>query len=106
MSPRKSIRRRFQRVIILTTAAVLALACAVFILLEWRGSLKAERSSALSTARITADATSAMLAFKNRTEAERQLAAFRSEPDVLAAALYDTSGNVFAEYRGPGADRP
>src|SRR5436190_22032953 len=98
MKPRDSIRRRLQRMISLTTAAVLLLTCAVFIFLEWRASLAAERQSATSTARITSDAASAMLAFSDHADAEKLLRAFRAEPDVLGAILYDSAGKIFAEY--------
>src|SRR4051812_32872601 len=103
---RDSIKHRMQRVIILTTATVLAITCSVFIFFEWRNSLLAERAAALSTARITASASSAILAFGNPAEAEKLLSAFRAEPDVLAATLYDSSGNLFAQYRTPGTDQP
>ncbi len=106
MLPGNSIHRRLQRVIVLTTGLSLGLACAVFLFLEWRNSLAAERQAALSTARITADASTAMLAFDSREDAKKLLEAFHAEPDVLVAALYDTTGKLFAEYRADDAKRP
>lgn len=103
MSTRHSLRRRLQRLIVSTTAAALGLACAVFIILEWRSSIAAEQRAVLAMARITADASSAMLAFDSRAEAERLLGAFAAESNVRAAALYDASGKLFALYRSAEA---
>ncbi|HEY1172251.1 MAG TPA: ATP-binding protein [Verrucomicrobiae bacterium] len=101
-----SIHRRMQRVIVLTTGLSLVLACVVFVYLEWSSSMAQERQSALSTARITADACSAMLAFNRPEEAKKLLDAFRAEPDVRIAALYDAKGKLFAEHRASDAVMP
>jgi len=106
MSTRPSIRRRLQQLVVLTTGAALGLTCAIFITLEWRTSLEAEKRAALATARITADASSGMLAFNSVPEATQQLEAFAAEPNVRAAALYGGEGAIFAQYRSATADRP
>jgi PAS domain S-box-containing protein len=105
MSSRDSIRSKLQRAIVFTTAAVLGLTCAVFIVFEWRGLLAAETRAALNIARLAADASSGMLAFRNQAEATKLLSAFQSEPDVRTAALYDATGKLFAEYHVADADR-
>ncbi len=89
-----------------TTALTLGTACVVFVVFEWRNSLANEERAARTTARITADASSAMLAFNSRPEAEKLVNAFHAEPAIRAAALYDLSGNLFAEYRESGASLP
>ncbi len=99
MRTQPSIRRQLQRLILYATASVLAFACVVFVFFEYRNSLNAQTQSTLSTARITADASSGTLAFTNPGEAKALLRAFRLEPGVLAAALYDSDGKLFAEYR-------
>jgi len=43
--------------------------------------------------------TAASLAFNDRKSAQDQLGALRLEPHVLAAWIYDSQGNIFAEYR-------
>lgn len=101
-----SIHKRLQRVITVTTGLSLVLACVVFVYLEWQNSIEQEKHTALSAARITADASSAMLAFNSPEEAKKLLEAFRSEPDVRIAALYDAQGKLFAEYRALDAVTP
>lgn len=101
MVARDSIRHRIQRLTVLTTGVALAIACLVFTLLQWRNSLDMERLATLSTGRIAADASSAMLAFGSKDEAQKLLDAFHTEVDVRSAALYDGSGGLFAEYRAP-----
>jgi PAS domain S-box-containing protein len=103
-----------QTVIVLTTGVALALACAIFILFEWRNSLETEKQLVLSVGRITADASSATLAFTSAAEARKVLAAFRAEPYIRLAALYDADGKLFSTYQAadetslapdkPGAD--
>jgi signal transduction histidine kinase/DNA-binding response OmpR family regulator len=46
--------------------------------------------------------TAASLAFDDRKSAEEMLAALRSERQILAAGLYDSRGDLFAEYRRHG----
>jgi PAS domain S-box-containing protein len=106
MKPHDSISGRLQSVIVLTTGSVLVLACALFIFFEWRNSLADEKRTALSRARITADACSGMLAFRNPAEAEQLLRAFHSDPDVLVASLHDRDGSLFAGYHSAGAGPP
>ena len=103
MLTRNSIRQRLQRLVLATTALTLGTACILFVLFEWRTSLASEERAARTTARITADASSAMLAFDSRTEAEELVNAFRAEPGIRVAALYDLSGNLYAEYRDANA---
>ncbi len=106
MLGRHSIGRRLQMMIVLATGVALTLACAFFIVVEWRLSLSAAKQLTLSTGRITADASSAMLAFGSQAEAEKLLSTFRSEPHVKAAALYDSEGRLFAQYRAQEASPP
>ena len=71
MLGRFPIRRRLQLVIILTAGMALALACGTFLVLEWRTSLSAERQALVSSGRISADASTAALAFLNPADAQR-----------------------------------
>lgn len=100
------IRHRLQALIVLTTGLSLAMACAVFIAFEWRSSLQLEKDAALAIGRISADANSANLAFQSTEQAQKSMAAFHAEPDVLSAALYDSRGRLFAQYVQNEGDRP
>ncbi|MGB2639777.1 MAG: response regulator [Candidatus Acidiferrum sp.] len=46
--------------------------------------------------------SAASLAFNDRKSAESTLSALRAERHIVAACLYDSQGEVFAEYRRPG----
>ncbi len=100
--------RRFQprsirgRLVQLTTttlllAAVLFFALSVFqqqrlIRNEWKESL-------LAQARLVATNSQAALAFEDKAEATRLLAAVQSNPTILRARLLVGDGQVFAQYR-------
>jgi len=49
--------------------------------------------------------TAASLVFNDQDTANTMLGALATEPHLLAARLYDTQGQVFAEYRSPNAPR-
>ncbi|MBY0465416.1 MAG: response regulator [Burkholderiales bacterium] len=97
MQPR-SIRGRLVQLITTTLllAAVLFFALSVFqqqrlIRNEWREAL-------LAQARLVATNSQAALAFEDKAEAVRLLAAVQSNPSILRARLVQSNGQVFAEF--------
>ncbi|MGH8141957.1 MAG: ATP-binding protein [Steroidobacteraceae bacterium] len=101
-----TIRRTLMRMIFLSTGAVLVLViaslCTYEVLAFRRSSVQQLRtlSSAIATN------STAALAFEDAGGAAAVLAAFKAEPHILAAALYDARGRVFATYpRGLPAAR-
>jgi PAS domain S-box-containing protein len=52
----------------------------------------------VSQGRLIAENSAAALAFKDQDDARKVLASLRSEPDVVAAAIYDQQGKLFASY--------
>jgi two-component system sensor histidine kinase/response regulator len=106
MQPR-SIRGRLVQLITTTLllAAMLFFALSVFqqqrlIRNEWREAL-------LAQARLVATNSQAALAFEDKAEAVRLLAAVQSNPSILRARLVQPDGQVFAQFlsRAPGADQ-
>ncbi len=94
----QSIRRQLMTVLLLTSGAVLLLTCSAFVAYEWF-TFRQELVKNLTTlAQITADNTTASLAFENESDAEEILAALRIEQNVVAAGLYDKDGKLFAHY--------
>jgi len=96
------LRRKLTLVILMTCSAVLLLACgilAIYQMLDYRRML-AQNSTVL--AKVVAENVRAAVAFDDQTKANDTLMALRSEPSVVAACLYDTSGAKFATYYGPG----
>jgi PAS domain S-box-containing protein len=99
MSKRKpSIKKRVRAVILLASVIVLLVTAAAFVIYE-AISFRAQLVRSLSTlAAVIADNSAAPLAFHNQVIAEEILNALKEEPDIVAAALYDDQGKVFAKY--------
>ncbi|HEX3846566.1 MAG TPA: ATP-binding protein [Steroidobacteraceae bacterium] len=98
--PAKSvpIRRLLMRSLILSSGAVLvmtALAFCTYELLVFRQS-SVQQLQILSQA-IAANSTAA-LAFDNAEDAAGVLAAYKADPHITAAVLYDAHGKIFAIY--------
>jgi PAS domain S-box-containing protein len=93
-----SIKKRVRAVILLASILVLAVTAAAFVIYE-AIAFRANLVRSLSTlAAVIADNSAAPLAFDNREVAEEILGALRAEPEIVAAALYDRDGKVFAAY--------
>jgi signal transduction histidine kinase/DNA-binding response OmpR family regulator len=101
-----SIHRKLTVVILCTSLLGLSTTGLAFELYEkasFRATLAGELQAHADTLGLN---TSASLAFNDRKSAEELLASLRVEPQIMAACIYDGSGNIFAEYRreGVGAD--
>ena len=91
-----SIQKRVRAVILLASVIVLFVTAAAFVTYE-AISFRTRLVRNLSTlAGVIADNTVAPLAFDNKAVAEEILAALRAEPDIEAAVLFDSEGNIFA----------
>src|SRR5688572_23514451 len=103
---RQSVRGKLTAVVLLTTA--IALLVAGFAMLRYDLSVYRQSWAAdLATeAGILALSTAPALAFDDYETAERNLAALRARPAVLAAALYDMRGKLYANYVQHGEQEP
>ena len=92
------IRRKLSSIALLTTGSALLLTTVLFL----GGEILSIRDSRLRELRILNEAIAsnctAALAFDNPDDARTVLAAFRSDPQFVAAALYKTDGSLFATY--------
>ena len=92
------IRRTLMNMIFLSSGVVLLVTSAAFCAYEFLTF----RSSSIQQLRILSRAiasnSTAALAFENAEDAESVLSAFKSDPHIVAAALYDIRGKVFATY--------
>jgi signal transduction histidine kinase/ActR/RegA family two-component response regulator len=92
------IRRKLMQMLLLTTGVVLLFTCSAFFIYElmtFRQSVIRQVDTLVKA--IAANSTAA-LAFDNPDDARSALAAFRADPHIVAAALYDKSGALFAFY--------
>jgi|HigsolmetaAR201D_1030396.scaffolds.fasta_scaffold04242_3 signal transduction histidine kinase/ActR/RegA family two-component response regulator/uncharacterized membrane protein affecting hemolysin expression len=92
------IRAQLMRMLLLTSGMVLLFTCAAFVTYELT-TFRQSTTRHLSTLgqAIAANSTAA-LAFDNPSDAKTVLSAFRADRSIVAAALYDSSGNLFASY--------
>lgn len=92
------IRRKLTAMLLLISGLVLLLTSAAFSAYQLL-SLRQTTTTSLSTlGRIIAANSTASLAFANEADASEILSALRAEPHVVAAALYDRDGHLFARY--------
>src|SRR5262245_8947642 len=93
-----AIRRRLMSIVMLTSGVVLlisSLASFGYEYLTYRASAVRNLTTLGS---VIATNSTAALAFRNEEDARTILAALRAEPHVVAGALYDASGHLFAAY--------
>jgi PAS domain S-box-containing protein len=92
------IKRKVMSVIMLTSISVLLLTVVAFMIYDLVTFRQTMIRNLSTTAAIIADESTAALAFDDEHVAREILAALRSEPHVVGAALYDNQGNLFVRY--------
>ncbi len=94
-----SFYRKLTLLVVASTFSALAMTCLGLALFE-RNSFGNARMNELSLlANTLGENTAACLTFNDQKGAAQMLAALHADPDLMAAYLYDTSGQIFAEYR-------
>jgi len=92
------IRKKLSAISLVSTGTALLLITAVFI----AGEIFAARAASLQQLRTLSEAiatnSTAALAFDNPDDARAVLAAFRSDPHIVAAGLYKEDGRLFVTY--------
>jgi signal transduction histidine kinase/ActR/RegA family two-component response regulator len=100
------IRRTLMLMIFLSSGVVLLVTSAAFCAYEFLTFRQSSIQQLQILSRAIASNSTAALAFENADDAASVLTAFKSDPHITAAALYDTKGNVFATYpSGLAAER-
>lgn len=93
-----SIRQKLLRVIIMTSAAALILTCTAYFVYEFITFRETTKSNLSTLGEIIASNSTAALAFQNKEDASEILAALKAEKNIVAACLYDSSGQIFSKY--------
>lgn len=101
----RSIRQRLMRILLTTSAVVVTVTCLAFLVHEFVTFRATARANLETLARVTAANSTAALAFQDTADAAELLMALGTEPQVVAAALYDRQGRLFASYLPPGQAR-
>jgi signal transduction histidine kinase/ActR/RegA family two-component response regulator len=92
------IRRTLMRMIFLSSGAVLALTTTAFCSYEFLTFRQSSVQQLHTLSRAIASNSTAALAFDNADDAAGVLAAFKADPHIVGAALYDAQGRPFATY--------
>lgn len=92
------VRRKLGYAMLLTSTIVVVIACAVFLTVEYFGYRSSLIHTVTTLARITADNSTAAIAFSDKKGATQNLEALRAEPQIIAAVLYDAEGQIFAQF--------
>jgi PAS domain S-box-containing protein len=93
-----SIKRKIMAVTMLTSVVVLVVAVAAFLAYDLASYRESMRRSLTTLAQVTAENSTAALAFGNDKDAAETLSSLRLEPQIVAAALYDSNGKLFVRY--------
>jgi PAS domain S-box-containing protein len=92
------VRQRLMRMMLLTSAAAIALTCIGLGGYEYFASRNQMRDQVVTLSRVIAANSTASLAFRDDKDAFDILAGLRSAPSIAAAALYDEQGVLFVTY--------
>ena len=94
----KTIRRKLMSVVLVTTLAALLINGFALIVLELQAYRESQLAAVRTQADILARASAAAVAFNDRKEALEALRVLRDNPEVFGAAIYRQSGELFAVY--------
>src|SRR5271170_1168694 len=98
VTPSTPIGRILMRMIFLSSGAVLAVTTAAFCTYEAVTFRHSNIEQLQILGEVIASNSTAALAFDNGEDATVVLIALKANPHIVAAALYDTRGKVFATY--------
>jgi len=98
-SPQHSVKSKLLLAVMITTLAALAVAATGIMLYELRTYETARANELATFADVLGAATGPALAFNDRREAEDNLSLLRVRPSIIAGALYDAAGHLFAAHQ-------
>ncbi|MGV3570936.1 MAG: PAS domain-containing protein, partial [Ramlibacter sp.] len=94
-----SIQRKLNLILLATVGLGLLLAAAALLVLEVRQEWLRARQDLVTQADVVGLASEAALSFSDRSVGEQTLRVLLAQPGVIAAALYDADGRLFASFR-------
>jgi len=98
----RSLRRKVMLLVLGTTLVALGLAAAALVLYDVRAYERQWTTDLATQADVVSRASAPALSFGDRRTAEKDLSMLQARPRVIAAALYDRDGSLFASYVAPG----
>lgn len=106
LDARDSVRRRLLGVVLLTTGTAMLLAGIAMLASDLTAYRISLTTDIVTQADVVALSTGPALDFDDHEVASRNLTALRLRPAVLAAALYDRQGRLYAQYLRSGQNPP
>ena len=97
-APRTTIRSKLAKAMMLTSTTVLLLMGTLFVAHDIVSFRRLLVGALVTRANILAANSTAALAFRNPEDASQVLGALTTDPRMIAAALYDERGHLFATY--------
>ncbi|MGA8259909.1 MAG: PAS domain S-box protein [Arenicellales bacterium] len=98
-----SIRYKLVAVVILTTLIALLIASAAMVLYDLRAYRESSINDISTQAELLGSASASALDFNDSKVAGQSLAVLRFRPRVVAGAIYNSRGNLFASYSREGS---
>ena len=92
------VQRKMGIAMLATSTIALVLACGVFLEVEYAGYKRSIVHNVTTLAQISADNSTAAIAFVDKNGARQNLEALHAEPQIITATLYDANGRLFARY--------
>jgi PAS domain S-box-containing protein len=92
------IQHKLMRVILVTCSVVLVLMCGAYLVFEYFSFKNTIKNNVATLGVIIASNSSAALAFDAPGDATEILSALKADKHIVAAALYDNNGKLFAKY--------
>ncbi len=101
---RRSIRQKLNLILVASVGLALLLASASLLVMEARKAWRTAQADVAAEADLVGLASEAALAFGDPKAAEQNLRVLQAQRGVVAAALYDTRGKLFAQFRAADAE--
>jgi PAS domain S-box-containing protein len=92
------IRRKLMLILMLISGVVVLVTCGAFVANELLTFKDKAFQSLTTLGDVIAANSTASLAFDNEADATEVLSALKARPQIIAAALYDRNGKLFAKY--------
>ncbi|MCD6077754.1 MAG: hypothetical protein K0R89_1692 [Ramlibacter sp.] len=97
-----SIRRKLNLILFCTVGMALFLAAATLLAVQLRNEWRNAQRDLVTQADVMGLASEAALAFGDPRTGAQNLRVLTAQPSVVAAALYDSAGQLFAQFRAAG----
>src|SRR5580700_2181961 len=99
-----SIRQKLTRIVLLTCATAVLVACTVFAVYDITTFRISMAHDLITLAEIVGANSSAALTFRDQEAAHEILSSLTARPHIVQACIFTPDGGVFARYSRPGSD--